>query len=83
MVYVKVKAGVVVQKQPYMETGFEEVPDDIVCGMIKTGTTFVFPPVIPLKYDPTEQEVLIEALRSAITPADYNTARMRLINNAP
>lgn len=43
MAYVKIKDGVVVQKQPNKQTGFEQAPDSVVCGMIKQGNNFVNP----------------------------------------
>ena len=42
MAYIKLDAsGVVVYKTPYDEAGAILVPDDVVCGMIKSGTTFI------------------------------------------
>ena len=32
------------EKQPYQEEGFVEAPDDVICGMIKEGDSFVNPP---------------------------------------
>lgn len=43
MIYVKIEDGVVVQKQPNMQEGFEEAPDNVICGMTKVGKGFVAP----------------------------------------
>ena len=46
MKYAKIESNKVVQVQPYPEDGFVEIPDSIVCGMIKeTDGTFVNPPI--------------------------------------
>lgn len=45
--YVKVVSGVVVQRQPYAQTGFIEAPDSVVCGMILENGEYVNPPPPP------------------------------------
>lgn len=48
MAFVKIKKGVVVQKQPYFEKGFIEAPDDVVCGFIANGDgTYTAPEPTP------------------------------------
>lgn len=47
MAYVLIENGVVVQKQPNADIGFIEAPDDVICGFLYDGETFVAP-VIPL-----------------------------------
>ena len=44
MVWVKINNNIIVQKQPYQEEGFVEAPDNVICGMIKEGDSFVNPP---------------------------------------
>ncbi len=43
MAWVKIENNIVVQKQPYSETGFIQVADTVVCGMIQQGDSFVAP----------------------------------------
>lgn len=38
--YVKVEEGVVVQRQPYLQDGFIEAPDGVVCGWLWDGEEF-------------------------------------------
>lgn len=48
--------GVVIQKQPYAQDGFVEIPSDVVCGMVWNGDEYETPdpsPVSPPEY-PTE-----------------------------
>lgn len=47
MTYVKVDAGIVIQRQPYHEPGFVEVPDGVVCGWRWDGESFTPPPAPP------------------------------------
>ena len=44
MAWVKINNNIIIQKQPYQEEGFVEAPDDVICGMIKEGDSFVNPP---------------------------------------
>lgn len=44
--FVKIEGGIVVQKQPYAESGFIEAPDDVVCGFEFDGEKFMPPPPI-------------------------------------
>ena len=44
MVWVKIDNNIIVQKQSYQEEGFVEAPDNVICGMIKEGDSFVNPP---------------------------------------
>ena len=41
--YVKIKDGVVVQRQPRPAEGFIEAPDTVVCGMLFDGENFTNP----------------------------------------
>lgn len=43
--FVKVEDGVVVQKQPYLEDGFIEAPDEVLPGFLYDGEDFEAPPV--------------------------------------
>ena len=46
--FVKIKNGVVVQKQPYAEKGFIEAPDHVICGQIANADgTYSNPPPQP------------------------------------
>jgi len=46
MKYAKIESNKVAQVQPSPEDGFVEIPDNVVCGMIKeTDGTFVNPPI--------------------------------------
>lgn len=60
MAFVKLdQSNTVIQKQPYAEEGFEEVPDDVVCGQIKQANgTFSNPAPVPK----TAEELLRDAL---------------------
>jgi hypothetical protein len=45
MAYIKLDENdVVIYKTPYNELGTIEVSDDVVCGMVKSGDTYVIPP---------------------------------------
>ena len=44
MAWVKINNNIIIQKQPYQEEGFVEAPDNVICGMIKEGDSFVNPP---------------------------------------
>ena len=44
MAWVKIDNNIIIQKQPYQEEGFVEAPDNVICGMIKEGDSFVNPP---------------------------------------
>lgn len=46
MAYVLIVDGVVVQKQPYLQAGFVEAPDDVVCGMLHAGGEYSNPPPV-------------------------------------
>jgi hypothetical protein len=48
--------NVLVQKQPYEEDGFEPVPDNAVCGMIKKGNSFIAPKKVERDYREVRQE---------------------------
>jgi hypothetical protein len=56
MRYAKIEKGIVVQVQPNNDIGFIEVTDDVVCGQLQEGDTFVNPPVIPKTYDEERAE---------------------------
>jgi len=43
MKYAKIVNNVVIQVQPNNGIGFTEVPDDVICGMVKNGGTFSLP----------------------------------------
>jgi hypothetical protein len=44
MAWIKIENNTIIQKQPYHEEGFVKAPDDVICGMIKEGDSFVNPP---------------------------------------
>jgi len=44
MAWVKIENNIVVQKQPYQESGFVEVADDVYCGMMQVDDSFIIPP---------------------------------------
>jgi hypothetical protein len=44
MKYALIENNIVIQIQPNLEEGFVEVSDDIVCGMVQVGDSFVVPP---------------------------------------
>ena len=44
MAWVKIENNTIIQKQPYQEEGFVEAPDNVICGMVKEGNSFVNPP---------------------------------------
>ena len=44
MAWVKINNNIIIQKQPYKEEGFVEAQDNVICGMIKEGDSFVNPP---------------------------------------
>ena len=44
MAWIKIENNTITQKQPYQEEGFVEAPDNVICGMIKEGDSFVNPP---------------------------------------
>jgi len=49
MAYVLLDSNnVVIQKQPYPQDGFIEVPDSVVAGQIKQGSVFIDPPPSPV-----------------------------------
>ncbi len=55
MAYIKLDENdVVIYKTPYNESGTVEVSDDVVCGMIKSGDTYIVPP-------PTPEQIATEA----------------------
>ena len=71
MKYAKIDIeNIVTQVQPYAEIGFEEVSDDVVCGMVKNvdGTFSVVPP--------TDAELLEQAKASKLIQIedDFNLA---------
>lgn len=43
MAYVLIEDDIVIQKQPYPQSGFIEAPDVVVCGMAWDGAAFVAP----------------------------------------
>lgn len=61
--------GYVIQTQPYEEDGYIEVPDDVVCGQKKEGTSYVNPP---------KQYTVEEAVEELTAAYD---AAMRLARN--
>ena len=44
MAWIKIENNTIIQKQPYQEEGFVEAPDNVICGMIEEGGSFVNPP---------------------------------------
>ena len=58
--YAKLENDVVVQIQPYFETGFESCPDNVVSGYIKNGANWDAP-VVDLT--PTINQIKAEAHR--------------------
>lgn len=60
MRYAKIIAGVVVQIQPNDESGFVEVPDNVICGMIQDGANFINPQSA-LPSSPAEMKMKIDA----------------------
>ncbi|MBO9589053.1 hypothetical protein [Devosia sp.] len=54
--FVKISNGVVVQVQPYIEEGFVEAPDDVVCEMIWDGHAFIDPPPSPVSVEAAKAE---------------------------
>ena len=67
MKYAKVVNSKVVQVQPYKESGFVQVPDNVVAGMIQEGDDFVNPPI------PQEQidQARISELKAYLASTDY------------
>ncbi|MDO8413018.1 MAG: hypothetical protein Q7S51_04415 [Gallionellaceae bacterium] len=58
MAYVKLdEFGVVVYKTPYEEPGTVEAPNEVVCGYIKSGETFLPPPDQPKTVDQVRQDI--------------------------
>jgi hypothetical protein len=63
MAYVKLVGNIIVQKQPYHEPGFEEAPDDVVCGQFLRNGKYENPaPSMPEPPRPTLEDV-VEALK--------------------
>ena len=63
MTYIKLKNNIVIQKQPYLEKGFVEAPDDVICGQIKQANgSFKNPTPIPPP-PPTKEELLAKTTR--------------------
>lgn len=53
MKYALIENNIVKQTQVSPENGFIEVPDEVICGMIKNGDLYETPP----PYIPTQQEI--------------------------
>ncbi len=66
MKYAKIVNNIAVQIQPNKETGFVEVDDTVVCGMVQNGDLFENPPIVET------QEQLIER---------YKTYYMKVIDS--
>ena len=63
--FVKIEAGVVVQKQPYPDPGFIEAPDDVVCGFLFDGETYAAPlATAPSPYQPLKPYQFWGAVRA-------------------
>lgn len=60
MCFVLIEGGMVVQKQPYLDRGFVEAPDDVVCGWLWDGFAFL-PPRPPTK---SPEEIQAEIVTS-------------------
>lgn len=71
MKYAKLKDNIVIQIQPNKERGFVEVPDDVICGMIKTADGFIIPEVVK-----TIEEIQQEIINKVQTIID-DTAKAR------
>jgi hypothetical protein len=69
MPYVKIKDGVVIQKQSNPETGFIKASDSVVCGMLVDGNGYKNP---PSRQRTTEE--LEHGLESQVTARDLRKA---------
>ncbi|SFB73993.1 hypothetical protein SAMN05216344_102158 [Polaromonas sp. OV174] len=75
MKYALIDADVVVQVQPYFETGFIEAPDGVICGWLWDGDVFTPapppPPVIPAAVTRRQarQALLLAGLLADVQPA--------------
>lgn len=69
MKYALIIDNIVVQVQPNEQEGFIKVGDDVVCGMIKEGDTFVNPIIIISENDRIS---LIKAKAGELILANYS-----------